>query len=155
MGENIRVAEILKLLSGAPPLLVLKLLDKVKGDTLNTLLENVSAELDFVQNVPDLVSSGDSLNPSLNAVADAFKRRQLTGQFVGDKNTVKVNALVYAETKGEHDNDFAAKDVKEHYAPKKSGTSNRGKAPKRDFHFLNRSRQFKWRSLPYRISAIL
>ena len=95
-----------------------------------TLLENVSAEMDFVQTVADLVSSGDSINPSLNAVADAFRWRQLTGRFVSENNTVKMNALVYADTKGINDNDFAAKDVKEHYSPKKPGIPNRGKVPK-------------------------
>ena len=33
---------------------------------------------------------------------------------MGENTTVKMNALVYADTKGENDNDFSAKDVKEH-----------------------------------------
>ena len=64
-------------------MVVLKLLNGDKGSGLNTLMGNVSAELDFVQTVADLGSSGDGLNPSLNAVADAFRRRQLMGRFCG------------------------------------------------------------------------
>ena len=47
-------------------------------------------------------------------MADAFRRRQLMGLFVSENTTVKMNALVYADTKGVNDNDFSAKDVKEH-----------------------------------------
>ena len=130
LGDNIPVAETLKLLSTAPPLLVLKLLNADTGGNLDTLIGNVSTELDFVQTVADLVSSGDGLNPSLNAVADAFRRRLLKGRFVSESNTVKMNALVYTDTKGANDNDVAAKDVKDHYSTKKYDTTNRGKAAK-------------------------
>ena len=138
LGDNIPVAETLKLLSLAPPLLVLRLLNREKGSGLVTLLENVSAEMDFVQTVADLVSSGDSINPSLNAMADAFRRRQLTGRFVSENNTIKMNALVYADTKSINDNDFAAKDIKEHYSPK--GTQNRGKSSKGVCYLFQRGR---------------
>ena len=93
-----------------------------------TMLANVSADLDFVQSVADLVSSGNGLNPALNTVADAFRRRQLKGRFVADNNNVRMNALMYADTKGEKDHDFAAKDVKEHYTPKKLNTRTAGKS---------------------------
>ena len=130
LGDNIPVAETLKLLSTAPPLLVLKLLNADTGGNLDTLIGNVSTELDFVQTVADLVSSGDGLNPSLNAVADAFRRRLLKERFVSESNTVKMNALVYADTKGSNDNDVSAKDVKDHYSTKKYDTTKRGKAAK-------------------------
>ena len=128
LGDNVPVAETLKLLSRAPPLLVLKLLNGVNGSFVENLLANVTADLDFVQSVADLVSSGDGLNPALNAVADAFRRRQLQGRFVSENNNVRMHALMYADTRGKEDNDFAAQDIKERYSPKKSSARNSGKS---------------------------
>ena len=64
LGERYTAAEMLKLLSRVPPIAVLKLFNKVKGSYLDRQFSKVAAELDFVQNVADLVSVNDQLNPS-------------------------------------------------------------------------------------------
>ena len=79
--EHYSVAETLKILSSLPPLSVLKLLGQARAPELASLSATVASELDFVQSTVDLVAAKDSLNPSMNAVAEAFKRRHLTGRF--------------------------------------------------------------------------
>ena len=95
---------------------------------MENLLANVPADLDFVQSVSDLVSYGDGLSPTLNVVANAFSRRQLPGRFVAESNNVRMYALMYADTKGEQDLDFAAKDIKERYSLKEQNARNPGKS---------------------------
>ena len=83
-------------------------------------------ELDFVQSVADLVSINDELNPSLNAVTEAFRRRQLSGKFVNENQNIKLDALVYAESTTGTDKDLAATDIVEHYNPKVKKSPNKG-----------------------------
>ena len=143
LGDTAPVVDTLKCLSRAPPLLVLKLLDKVKGNLVGNLLANVSAELDFFQSVSYLVSSGDGLNPALNAVADAFRRPHLKGRFVAENENVRMSALMYADTNGEEDHDFAATDIKERYSPKKSNTRRQVKSS-RGICFLFQENKCRW-----------
>ena len=58
----------------------MKLFDRVKGDDLEAQLLGLAADLDFSQSFLDQVSSKEELNPALNAVAEAFKRRALCGR---------------------------------------------------------------------------
>ena len=75
LSDQYIVAETLKFLSLASPLAILTLLNKIRAKDIYSQAAKVSAELDFVQAVLDLVAAKDSLNPSLNAVAEAFRRR--------------------------------------------------------------------------------
>ena len=75
LGEHYSVAETLKILSSLPPLSVLKLLNRARAAELTSLSATVASDIDFVQSTVDLVAAMDSLNPSMNAVAEAFKRR--------------------------------------------------------------------------------
>ena len=120
LGEQYSVAETLKLLSSVPPLSVLKLLDQVRAKELASLSARVTAELDFVQSTVDLVTAKDSLNPSMNAVAEAFKRRHLAGRFAAGEHNIKVDSLVYADTKSTNNYDHCATDIHKEVAGKKN-----------------------------------
>ena len=126
LAERYAVAELLKVLCLAPPISVLKLLNKVSGSELGQKLGMLAEELDFVQSVADLVSVNDQLNPSLNAVTEAFRRRQLSGKFVNGNQNIKLDALVYAESTTKTDKDLAATDIVEHYTPKVKKSLNKG-----------------------------
>ena len=81
LRELLTVAETLKLLSKSPPLSVLKLLCRTRANEISFQAAKISAELDFTQMVLDLVAAKDSLNPSVNAVAEAFRKRFVGGVF--------------------------------------------------------------------------
>ena len=106
LGDHASVIHILKLLSRASPFSVLKLLNKVTARAVGTRISQVSTDLDFVQSVLDLVSQRDELNPSLNAVTAAFRRRHLGGSFTLGENTAMMDALLYANTKSTQDGDI-------------------------------------------------
>ena len=125
LGEHYLGAETLKLLSRVPPLSVLNLLDQVKVSELASLSAKVTAELDFVQATVDLVAAKDSLNPSMNAVAEAFKRRHLVGRFAAGEHNIKVDSLVFADTKSTNNFDHCATDIHKEVAEKKNQSSRR------------------------------
>ena len=111
LGERYSIAETLKLLARAPPLSVLKLMNKVSASEVCSQPAKVAAELDFVQESADLVATKDSLNPSMNAIAEAFRRRRLSGRFVSVNHNVKLDSLVYADTSSTNDFDHCASDI--------------------------------------------
>ena len=59
----------------------------------------------------DLVSARSELNPSLNAVVEAFKRQQLLCAFVADNHEINLDALLHRDNLGSDDNDLSAPDV--------------------------------------------
>ena len=115
LGDQYSVAEVLKYLSRAPFTSLMKLFDRVKGDNLEARILGLAADPDFAQSVLDLVSSKEELNPALKAVAEAFKRRALSGSFVSDTHCVALDALRYADTRGDNDQDGLATDIKSLY----------------------------------------
>ena len=115
LSDHYSVAEVLQYLSRVPFTSLMKLFDRVKGDDLEARILGLAADLDFAQSVLDLVSSKEELNPALNAVAEAFKRRALSGSFVSDTHCIALDALRYADTKGENDQDGLATDIKSLY----------------------------------------
>ena len=125
LGERYSIAETLKLLAQAPPLSVLKLMNKVNANGICSLAAKVAAELDFVQESVDLVATKDSLNPSMNAIAEAFRRRHFSGRFVAVNHNVKLDSLVYADTSSANDFDHCASDIqklaKEKVKPSQGG----------------------------------
>ena len=112
LGDHYSVMHILKVLSRARPLSVLRLLNKVTAQKLGSCISQVSADLDFVQTVLDLVSRSEELNPSLNAITEAFRRRHLGGSFTSGSNSVMMDALLYADTKSTKDSDVMAAESK-------------------------------------------
>ena len=61
------------------------------------------------------MNSKSEINPSLDAVAEAFKRRQLLGTFVTNNQNISLDALLYSDRVGLEDSDLAAPDVKKFY----------------------------------------
>ena len=108
------------MLGQAPPLAILKLLNKVKAGDLASQALIIEVDLDFVQSVLDLVAVNDSVNPSMNSVAEAFKRRLLYKRFASGEHSIKLDALVFAETKGERDFDRCASDIRKLVAAENS-----------------------------------
>ena len=82
------------------------------GSWCEQQMDRVLAELDFVQTVNDLVGAKTELNPSLNAVAEAFKRRQLGGAFVMENHEINLDALLHRDSIGVHDSDLSAPDIR-------------------------------------------
>ena len=87
-------------------------MDKVKANEVCSLTARVAAELDFVQETVDLVANKDSLNPSLNAVAEAFRRQRFCGRFVTGNHNIKLDSLMYADTSSAKDFDYCASDIR-------------------------------------------
>ena len=112
LSEQITVAETLKFLSLAPPLAILTLLNKIRAKDIYSQAAKVSAELDFVQAVLDLVAAKDSLNPSLNAVAEAFRRRLLSDSFMSGDHSIQLDSLVYVDTSSPNDFDHCVTDIR-------------------------------------------
>ena len=128
LGDHLSVAEVLKGLGSAPPLTVLKLLYDAGGDYCVEQLDKTMAELDFVQSVVDLVGKKTELNPPLSAVAEAFKRRQLSGDFVSVGHSVNMDALLHGASVNAEDCDLLAPDVKklgDSSTPKRQTSSRR------------------------------
>lgn len=113
LDEQYTVAETLKFLCKAPPLSVLELLDRTRANDISTHAAKVSAELDFTQTVLDLTAAKDSLNPSVNAVAEVFRRRYIGGKFASGDHSIQVDSLVYSETKTPTDFDHCATDFRD------------------------------------------
>ena len=85
-------------------------------------LGQIQAELDFTQSVSDLVSKQDPLHPSLDAVAEAFKRRNLGGVFLQESQDLNLQALMHSLGKSGNDSDQLTPEVK---GTKRRGTSTR------------------------------
>ena len=123
LGDQVSVMQMLKMLSIARPMTVLRLLDKVKAQELGHRMSQISRDLDFVQTILDLASQSDELNPPLNAVAEAFRRRHLEGTFATDSHSVKMDALLFADTKSVNDSDLKATEVNVSSTKRKSTTT--------------------------------
>ena len=112
LGDRLTVAEVLKALNMAPPLSVMKLLNLESGTQLESRLGQLLAELDFTQAVSDLVALRDQLNPSMDAVAEAFKRRNLSGVFLKDNQNLSLQALMFSLEKSGNDSDLLTAEIK-------------------------------------------
>ena len=119
LSEQYTVAETLKFLSLASPLAILTLLNKIRAKEIYSQAAKVSAELDFVQAVLDLVAAKDSLNPSLNAMVEAFRRRLISNSFISGGHSIQLDSLVYADTSSHTDFDHCATDMRSHRASRK------------------------------------
>ena len=112
LGDRLTVAEVLKALNMAPPLTVMKLLNLESGRQLESRLGQLLAELDFTQAVSDLVALRDQLNPSMEAIAEAFKRRNLSGVFLKDSQNLSLQALMFSLDKSGNDSDLLSSEIK-------------------------------------------
>ena len=74
-------AEFKKALGQAPPLEIIKFVNKPLFEKLSKGLLQHADDLDYVQDVVTSLGEKTGLNPSMNAVADAFMRKRFTGRF--------------------------------------------------------------------------
>ena len=102
-------AHFTKALGQAPMLEVMNFIDKQKGEQLvNALLQHAD-DLDYLQELISSVAKQSSLNPTLNAVAQAYSRRRFTGRFKAEGQSVDLDTLVHQSTKSSKDDDAVNK----------------------------------------------
>ena len=68
--------------------------------------------LDFTQALLNLVGEKSAVNPVMNAVVDAFIRRRFTGRFRSGNQSIELDTLLNASTKGSWDDDENTKQVR-------------------------------------------
>ena len=102
-------AHFTKALGQAPMLEVMKFVDNQKGEQLiNALLQHAD-DLDYLQELVSSMAKQSSLNPSLNAVAQAYSRRRFTGRFKAEGQSIELDTLVHQSTRSSKDDDTATK----------------------------------------------
>ena len=101
--------QFIKALGKMSPLNVLRLIEKTNEKSLTDALLQHADDLDYVQNLLNLIGSETGVNPAMNAVSEAFCRRRFTGRFkTGDQN-VKLDALLNSGSKVTTDDDEAVR----------------------------------------------
>ena len=109
--ENMRpssygtAAQFMKAISKAPLLQLLELTDKARKKEIFDNLQQHTDDLDYLQSLITSASSGPAVNPSMNALNDAFTRRWLTGSFQTEGRSIEIDTLVHMSTKGERDDE--------------------------------------------------
>ena len=99
-------AQFIKMLGKVSPLGLFKLVNKPLHDQLlERLLQNAD-DLDYVQEVLSLTAEKPEVNPSMNAVADAFNRRRFSGRFKVNNQSVSLDALLNTGSAASNDNDL-------------------------------------------------
>jgi hypothetical protein len=105
LEERTTVAEVLDKLKAVPPLAILKLCNKEVGDLVKESLLQHADDLDFVQDVLDLVGSHSALTPTLHAVLAAFDRRKNHGRFKHGQMSIAMDRLRFSHLTSPNDND--------------------------------------------------
>ena len=100
--------QFIKLLSQAPMLEVMEVICKEKKDVISEKLLQHADDLDYLQNLISSIGRETSINPSMNAVAEAFARRRYTGRFKTTGQSVRLDTMLYRSTKGTTDEDESA-----------------------------------------------
>ena len=104
MSDKATVEEVLDVLARAPPLMVLKLLDRERSTAIQDSLSRVADDLDFTQTVASLVCRSGKVNAVKNALVGAFRRRNSHGQFQ-QGNSMSLDTLIYENATKEVDED--------------------------------------------------
>ena len=100
--------QFMKLLSQAPMLEVMEAICKEKKDMITEKLLQHADDLDYLQNLVSSLGRETSLNPSMNAVAEAFARRRFKDRFKTMGQSVRLDTMLYKSTKGKADEDETA-----------------------------------------------
>ena len=103
MADRGSAKQFIKMLGQAAPLDVLKLIDPESFLKVSRGIAQVAECLDYTQRLVNIVGDKTALNPVMNAVAEAFSRRRVSGCF--GNQSVKIDTLLNASTKGRNDND--------------------------------------------------
>ena len=100
-------AQFLKALTKAP---LLQILERTNADRYKEVREGLlqqADDLDFLQTVVTSVHDAPALNPTMNAITDAFSRRRFSGRFRTAGRGIEMDTLLYQSTKGVKDDDDA------------------------------------------------
>ena len=103
--------QLLKALSKAP---ILQIIERINADRYKKLREGLlqqADDFDFLQSVVTSVLESPSLNPSMNAITDAFNRRRFSGRFRTAGRGIEMDTLLYQSTKGVKDDDDISRPV--------------------------------------------
>ena len=109
--ENMRpdyygsAAQFKKALAKAPLLQIVEHVDKARAKEIIDSLQQHTNDLDYLQSLITSASSDPPINPSMNALTDAFKRRRFTGSFQSEARSIELDTLVHMATKGEEDDE--------------------------------------------------
>ena len=98
-------AQFMKAMAKAP---VLHILEKVNINKYNELKESLlqqADDLDFLQTLVTSVHDEPAINPSMNALNDAFNRRRFAGRFKTPGRGIEMDTLLYQASKGAQDDD--------------------------------------------------
>ena len=101
----------LKALSKAP---ILQILERINADRYKKLREGLlqqADDFDFLQTVITSVHDAPALNPSMNAITDAFNRRRFAGRFRTARRGIEMDTLLYQSTRGAKDDDDITRPV--------------------------------------------
>ena len=115
--------QFIKALGKMSPLNVLRLINKTNEEALTASLLQHADDLDYIQNLLNVIGSEPGVNPAMNAVSDAFSRRRFSGRFkTGDQN-VKLDALLNSRSKVPTDDDEVAGHKTQRGARRQSDTT--------------------------------
>ena len=100
------LAQVLKQLQRVPPLALLKLFNKQVGDFVLANLIQHSDDLDFIQDVLNLVGSCSELTPILHAVLAGFNRRKNYGSYKHGQQSISMDRLRFSHLASANDYDY-------------------------------------------------
>ena len=101
-------AQFVKMLAKAPMLEVMELISKEKKEQITEKLLQHADDLDYLQNLVTSLGREPGLNPSMNAVEEAYARRRFTGRFKTSGQSVRLDILLHKSTRGTADDDESA-----------------------------------------------
>ena len=113
LGATMTVGQVLKQLSKAPPIAILKLCNRATGDAIMESSLQHGEDLDFTQDVLTTVGNRTELNPALHAVLTAFNRRRNTARFKSGQQNMDLDCIRFAHTATHNDSDVQAKNRQE------------------------------------------
>ena len=98
-------AEFQKALGLAPPLDVIKFVNKYAFEKISESLLQHADDLDYLQELVTSLGEKTELNPSMNAVVEAFMRKRFTGRFKREGQSVELDTLLHSSSKTAQDAD--------------------------------------------------
>ena len=98
--------QFIKMLGKMSPLDMIKLVNKPSWEALTDVLLQHADDLDYIQNLLNVLGNKTGVNPAMNAVSDAFfNRRRFSGRFKTGDQRVELDVLLNQGTKGPKDDD--------------------------------------------------
>jgi len=105
MDTPTTLGQVLDKLKAAPPLRILNLCNKETGAFVTKNLLQHSEDLDYVQDVLNVVGSHSELTPTLHAVLAGFNRRRTSGSFKQGHKSIVMDRLRFSHLASPNDND--------------------------------------------------